>query len=60
MRVTLPVLLLMATLVLAGAPFGSPPVDAEDGLAPGYWYLDLGTARAVARKTGRPILAVFR
>jgi len=37
------------------------PVRAEDGEITGIdWLHDLDAARAKARKTGRPILAVFR
>ncbi len=47
--------------VLAGTPALLSPARAEDGEIAGIdWLHDLDAARAKARETGRPILAVFR
>lgn len=61
MRATVILLLLCGLVALVGALLDGVPVAAEDGEVAGIdWLTDLDTARAKARETGRPILAVFR
>ena len=60
MRIALAVLVLLALAVALGALLAPEPVLAEEEIAGVEWLTDLDAARAKARKSGRPILAVFR
>ncbi len=61
MRTTLGVMLLLVLLGAALSHTVAPPATAEERGTPSIdWLLDLDEARAKARETGRPILAVFR
>ena len=55
------VVLMLLLVFAAGFDIAtSPPADAEEEIAGVEWLTDLDAARAKARKTGRPLLAVFR
>ena len=61
MRTAVALLFLCGLLALASALLAGVPVAAEDGEIAGVdWLTDVEAARAKARETGRPILAVFR
>ena len=60
MRTTSILLVIAALTAAAAAPLDLEPAAAEEGGAsPVRWLGDLDAARAEARKTGKPILAVF-
>ncbi len=55
------VVLLLLLVFAAGFDVATTPsADAEEEIAGVEWLTDLDAARAKARKTGRPLLAVFR
>ena len=61
MRTAIALLVLCGSTALLGALLSGASATAEDGEIAGIdWLTDLDAARAKARETGRPILAVFR
>jgi hypothetical protein len=49
----------MTSLALFACPATAQPPNRPNNLLPAGWYLDYNTAKAQAKKTGKPMLVMF-